>query len=145
MQTKYCPISEEEKAASQFRDKTTNEKHCSWNVKRKMLWGSQSQTLHKKSKLRISSDQQSEMFYNLLLLCIQEEDYHILKLSSWPFSLILYKVFLKNQKEAETSLAGLFFCTIFEEKCFSPYILLSDQISLSDCLYFLRYWAICVL
>ena len=25
------------------------------------------------------------------------------------------------------------------------YILLTDQISLSDCLYFLRYWAICVL
>ena len=29
------------------------------------------------------------------------------------------------------------------EKCFSCYILLTDQISLSDCLYFLRYWVIC--
>ena len=35
-------------------------------------------------------------------------------------------------------------CIIFQEKCFS-YVLLTDQISLSDCLYFLRYWAICVL
>ena len=32
-----------------------------------------------------------------------------------------------------------------KEKYFSCYILLTDQISLSDCLYFLRYWAICVL
>ena len=30
-------------------------------------------------------------------------------------------------------------------KCSSCYILLSDQISLLGCLYFLKYWAICVL
>ena len=34
---------------------------------------------------------------------------------------------------------------VFQEKCFSCYILLSDQISLSVCLYFLRQWAIRVL
>ena len=33
----------------------------------------------------------------------------------------------------------------FQEKCFSCYILLTDQISLSDSLYFLRYWTISVL
>ena len=33
----------------------------------------------------------------------------------------------------------------FQEKCFSCYSLLVDQISWSNCLYFLRYWAICVL
>ena len=33
----------------------------------------------------------------------------------------------------------------FQKKCFSDYILLADQISLSDCLYFLRYWAIYLL
>ena len=32
----------------------------------------------------------------------------------------------------------------FPEKYFACYILLTDQISLSDCFYFLRYWAICV-
>ena len=32
----------------------------------------------------------------------------------------------------------------FQQKC-SCYILLTDQISLPGCLYFLRYWAICVL
>ena len=36
-------------------------------------------------------------------------------------------------------------CMIFKEKCLSCYILLPDQISLSDCHYFLKYWAICEL
>ena len=31
---------------------------------------------------------------------------------------------------------------IFQEKCFSCHVLLTDQISLLDCLYFLRYWVI---
>ena len=34
---------------------------------------------------------------------------------------------------------------IFREKSYSCYILLADRISLSGCLYFLRFWAICVL
>ena len=34
---------------------------------------------------------------------------------------------------------------IIQRKCSSYYILLIDQISLPGCLYFLRYWAICVL
>ena len=33
----------------------------------------------------------------------------------------------------------------FQQKCSLCYILLTDQILLSGCLYFLRYWAICVL
>ena len=33
----------------------------------------------------------------------------------------------------------------FQEKCFLCYFLLTDQISLSNYLYFSRYWAICVL
>ena len=40
---------------------------------------------------------------------------------------------------------GLVLCMIFQEKCFTCYILLTDQISLSDRLPFSRYWAICVL
>ena len=33
-------------------------------------------------------------------------------------------------------------CIIFQEKFLSCYILLTDQISQCDCLYFLRYWAV---
>ena len=36
-------------------------------------------------------------------------------------------------------------CMIFQHKCPSCYILLTDQTSLPGCLYFLRYWVICVL
>ena len=36
-------------------------------------------------------------------------------------------------------------CMIFLENFFSCYILLTDQISMSDRLYFSTYWAICVL
>ena len=31
-------------------------------------------------------------------------------------------------------------CAILQEKCFSSYTLFTDQISLPDCPYFLRYW-----
>ena len=34
---------------------------------------------------------------------------------------------------------------IFQQICSSCYILITDQISLPGCLYFLRYWEICVL
>ena len=39
----------------------------------------------------------------------------------------------------------LIFCMIFEEKYFSWYILSANPISLSGYLYFVKYWALCVL
>ena len=36
-------------------------------------------------------------------------------------------------------------CMIFQEKCFSSYTLLTNQISLPDCCYFLRYYSVYVL
>ena len=36
-------------------------------------------------------------------------------------------------------------CVIFQEKCFSSYILATHQFSLPGCLYFLIYWSISVL
>ena len=38
-----------------------------------------------------------------------------------------------------------FIYDFFKKKSFTCYALLTDQISLPDCLYFLRYWSICVL
>ena len=46
------------------------------------------------------------------------------------------------RKVSGNSFSTAFF---FEEKCFSCYILSTDQMSLPDCLYFLRYCTICVL
>ena len=68
----------------------------------------------------------------------------ILKLRCWPLTFILHKscFFLKKKKQTSgTSLP----VNIFEEIYFAHYILLTDQISLPDCLYFLGYWTICVL
>ena len=38
-----------------------------------------------------------------------------------------------------------YFVDDFQEKCYSSYILLTNQISFSDCLFFTRYWIVCVL
>ena len=53
------------------------------------------------------------------------------------------KLFQKTKRGLEL-VSLLIVCMIFEEKYFS-YFILSDQISMSDCLYFVKYWAICVM
>ena len=81
----------------------------------------------------------------VFIVC-QVEDYrNILKLSCRPLAFTSYYTLLKNKKRSGTSLFCLIFCIIFIEKYFSFHILLIDQVSLSGCFYFLRYWAICVL
>ena len=62
----------------------------------------------------------------------------------------LKQSFFKKTQRFETSLpalelVSLIFCMTFEEKHFSCYIILSDHISMSGCLYFVRHWAISVL
>ena len=85
-------------------------------------------------------------YHSLLLLYVQVDRYgNILKLRCSPLTFTSYKAFPKNKKRSGTSLPASFFCMIFEEKYFSRYILLTDQISLSNSLYFLKYWAIFVL
>ena len=60
-----------------------------------------------------------------------------------------YNSFLSNQTRYRTSPSALFSLTQFlclmnfEEKYFPLYILLTDQTSLNDCVYFLRYLSIC--
>ena len=98
----------------------------------------------KKAKLNIFPNQQSEDFIQLVFIEYQVVHYrNILKISCRPLAFTLYKAFLKNKKMSGTSC--LSFCMIFEEKCFSCYILLTDQISFSGCLYFVRYWGIYIL
>ena len=73
-------------------------------------------------------------------------------LSSRYFAFTSYKA--KKKKTRGLDLVSLpspcnqtpqFFYMIFEEKYFSCFVLLPGQISLSDCLYFVRYWEIYVL
>ena len=103
-----------------------------------------------KIKLNISLDHQpnvllcSKVLQFGFIVCQVEDYQNILKLSCRPLAFTSYKAF-KKQKEVQNQSLCLFFRVIFEEKYFSWYILLSDQITLSGCLYFLKYRTICVL
>ena len=70
----------------------------------------------------------------------------LLKPSYRPLVFTSHKDFLKQKLETLLKwFPCLIFYMIFDEKYFSCYILLTDQISLPDCLYFEKHWAICVL
>ena len=91
----------------------------------------------KKSKFSISLDQQSEVLHSLFLSYVQVEKYqNILELKCWPLAFTSYKAFLKK------ILSLPILCMMFKGKYFSRYILLTDQISFSDCLHLFRYWPI---
>ena len=53
--------------------------------------------------------------------------------------------FFEKQKEVRNYSLCLIFCMIFEENYFSCYTLITDQISLSGCLYYVIHWTICLL
>ena len=57
----------------------------------------------------------------------------------------LTKAILKSSYRVLQESPSPIYCMIFEEECLSGYIVLTDQMSLSGCLYFVRYWAIRVL
>ena len=143
MQSTYCLISQEVsnqtiKFGQLIEYNRRNITHEKWYKK---CGGEASPRLfHKKWKLRISLDQHSKMLYRLLLLCVQVEVYqNILKLRYLLPALTLHTYsFSKKQKEAWNESFCLTFGIIFEEKYFSYRTLLTDQISLSYCFYFLR-------
>ena len=91
-----------------------------------------------KSKLSISLGQYSKVLYILFLLFGKARTIEIeTKLQTTCICLI--QSFLKKQKEVQNQSPCLIFCMIFEEKYFSCYILLPDQILMSGCFYFVRY------
>ena len=64
--------------------------------------------------------------------------YYIFLDNFWSYS--------KKQKEVWNLSPCLIFCMSFEEKYLSCYyILLTEQVSLPGCFYFVRYWEIIVL
>ena len=97
-----------------------------------------------KLKIIVSLDQQSQVLCSLfycisssgLSKCIET------KLQTTCFYLILS--YLKKQREVWNYFPCFIFRIIFLQY-FPCYILLIDQVSLSGCLYFERYWTLCVL
>ena len=53
----------------------------------------------------------------------------------------MYSILIFWKRVWKQFICNIFLCMIFQGKCVSCYISLTDQISLSDCLFFLRYWA----
>ena len=102
-----------------------------WKIMLKIWCRIYSQTFFcKKSKFGISQSIINRL-YSLFLLYVQAKgSWNVLKISCKPFVFIWYKASLENKKSSGTSLR-LFFCMVFEEKSFSLYILLTEQISLS--------------
>ena len=72
---------------------------------------------------------------------VQVEVYqNILKLRYWLLTFTFYKAFLKNKKKPGTSLPASFSaCVLKNNFSHACYNLLTDEISLPDYLYFLRY------
>ena len=60
-----------------------------------------------------------------------------------PPALTSYKAFLKSKKRSGTSLSVSFSAWFLKKNIFL--VILTGRISLFGCLYFARYWAICVL
>ena len=82
-------------------------------------------------------------FHTLYFYCQVENYRNISKLSCRPLAFTISRHF-KKQKQVWNFSSYLIFCIILGEKYLSYYILLHDQISLSDCIYSVRYWAVCV-
>ena len=77
----------------------------------------------------------------------QPSTWHTIKINSirlWPIDPEICSILIFQKSVWEQFLYHIL-CIIFQEKHFTYQILLTDQILLSDCLYFLRYWSICVL
>ena len=82
-----------------------------------------------------------KVLYSFFFNVCQVEGYqNILKLSCTSLAFTSYEAFLQNKKRSGTRLP-----VSFSKWYFSCSILLTDQISLSVCLYFVRYRAIYVL
>ena len=100
-----------------------------------------------KSTLSKSLNQQTEHFIPLAFIVCTSSLYvyqNLLKLRYCPLAFTFCKSFLKNKKRSGTSLPSSFSAWLLK-KNISRVVLLTDQISMPDCLYFLRYWLTCVI
>ena len=96
-----------------------------------------SRPFYKKSKLVKPLDQQYYFFYSFFILYVQVDDYQNIETkvqSTW------FQVIQRFFKKRERGLELLSLHHEFWRKYLSRYISLTDQMLLSDCLYFLRYF-----
>ena len=124
-----------------------DKKHLFFEKSYKKCGGETSPRLFsEKLKLSISLDH-SLTFCTVYFYCMTSwglSKYIETRLQTTCFHLIL-GFFLKQWEEVWNQSPCLIFHIIFEGKYFSCYVLLLHQISLSGCLYFDKYWTICIL
>ena len=85
-----------------------------------------------------------EIIFNIFR---QSSNYHTIKTNRIKFKTIyleIYSISIFQKRVWEQFLYHIIFM-IFQQKCFSCYVLMTNQISKSNCVYFLRYQAIYVL
>ena len=82
-----------------------------------------------KLKLNISLDQQPKILQFVFIVCQVESYRNIMRLSCRPLAFTSYQAFC----DLELFSLSLIFCINFEEKHFSCYALLIDQVPLSGC------------
>ena len=99
----------------------------------------------KESKLSISLNQQLNVLYSLFLLCANLRLSKYIETKLNPTCFYLIRSFFKGQNKLWNQFSWLISCMKFEGKHLSCFLLLPDQTSLPDCLYFLRYGPKCVL
>ena len=84
-------------------------------------------------------------FYTVVFTAWRVESYrNILKIRCRSLAFTWFEAFLKNKEWSGTSFSNSFSAFFWRKMFLFCYILLTDQI-LSGRLYFIRYWAICVL
>ena len=102
-----------------------------------------------KLNLSISLDQQAKVLYSLILengkFSVKLRAIEIDQNEAADRLFSPHVRFFQKTKVVRNQPPCLIYRIIFEEKYFSSYILLIGQIALFGCLYFVRYWAICVL
>ena len=102
---------------------------------------------YEKLKLSIPLDQQPKVYTDHLLLPKVYTD-HLLLYRPFAVADHLLLPHIKQFKKIKRGLELVslpHFLHNFLEKFFSCYILITDQVSQSSCLYFVRYWTICVM
>ena len=102
---------------------------------------------YEKLKLSIPLDQQPKVYTDHLLLPKVYTD-HLLLYRPFAVADHLLLPHIKQFKKIKRGLELVslpHFLHNFLEKFFFCYILITDQVSQSSCLYFVRYWTICVM
>ena len=115
-----------------------NMRNISWKSYTKCGGETIPRPFSKTSKLSISLDQSSLNFYAACFGCTSKSSAIDWGWRCSPLGFTSYKAFVKNKKRSQTNLPTWFSVWFLKKNISLVIILLTDQISLPGCLYFVR-------